>query len=173
MEVSCVPPDLRQLDGRDAELLVCGVFSDERPLHGVAGLAGWRLAGMIDRLLESGFYGGAEGDALLLPGKPRLCAEKLVLIGLGARAGFSLARAERAIERLVAVARDLDVRSMIVEVPGRHVEAIDAEAGVDALLAALAAADARLDRVALVESAAAHNLVRDRVARARRLAARG
>ena len=45
MDVGCVPPDLRQLDAREAELLICGVFSDERPLHGVAGLVGWRLSG--------------------------------------------------------------------------------------------------------------------------------
>lgn len=173
MDVGCVPPDLRQLDAREAELLICGVFSDERPLHGVAGLVGWRLSGMIDRLLESGFYTGAPDETLLVPGKPRFCAEKIVLVGLGPRAGFDLQRAERAIERVVETTRGLDVRSMIVEVPGRHVEAIDAEAGVDALLSALARHGARLDRVTLVESAAAHNLVRDRVARARRLAARG
>lgn len=173
MEVGCVPPDLRQLDQRETELLVCGVFSDERPLQGAAGLIGWRLAGMLDRLLETGFFGGEADETLLVPGKPRLSAEKLVFVGLGPRSGFDLARAERALVRVVTVARELDVRSMIVEVPGRHVEAIDTEAGVDALLATLTALGARVDRVTLIESAAAHNLVRDRVARARRLAARG
>ncbi len=173
MDVESVPADLRQLDQREAELLVCGVFSDERPLRGVAGLVGWRLAGMLDRLLETGFYRGDADETLLVPGRPRLSVEKLVLVGLGPRSGYGLARAERAIERLVLAARELDVRSMIVEVPGRHVEAIDAEAGVDALLSAVSRLDARLDRLHLVESAAAHNLVRDRVARARRLAARG
>ena len=67
MDLSCTAPDLRHLDAREAELMLCGVFADERPMHGLAGLVGWRLAGMIDRLLETGFFSGSAGETLLVP----------------------------------------------------------------------------------------------------------
>lgn len=172
MDLGCAAPDLRQLDVRDSELLLCAVFSDERPVHGLAGLIGWRLAGMIDRLLETGFFSGDAGETLLVPGKPRLSAEKVVFVGLGPRATFDDARCEWAVDLMIGCAVGLDVRSIILEVPGRHVEAIDAESGVEAVLAAVARHEARLDRVTLVERSSAHKLVLDRVARQRRLAGR-
>ncbi len=69
MELRFVPPQLASLDELDAEVLACPVWSDARPVHGLAGLCDWRLAGRISDLERKSLVTGALGEVVLLPGK--------------------------------------------------------------------------------------------------------
>jgi hypothetical protein len=72
---------LALLDALDVEALAV-LVGPERPLQGLAGLVDWRLCGALTRALQGGLYGGAPGEALLLPTGGRLPAQRVVALGL-------------------------------------------------------------------------------------------
>jgi hypothetical protein len=129
-----VAPDLRRLDETDAELVACGVFQDERPFRGLAGLLDWRLRGKLSRLARQGFVVGALGEAVLLPVRPRVTADKLLLVGLGERGAFDAKVFRAALDRTLDAIAGLAVKTAIVELPGRGARAFDAESSAAAVL---------------------------------------
>lgn len=151
MELHFVPPELRRLDETPTEVLVCHLFADERPPRGVAGLLNWRLSGKLDRLIEAGFVKGALGEVLLLPGRPRLSADKVLLFGLGPRQRFDDEAYGRVAKHVLSALVDLCVRTAVVELPGRHVDALSPEEAADRFLALSAERDGAFDAFVLVE----------------------
>ena len=85
MDLRFLEPDLRRLDSANVELCACSIWSDERPVRGFAGLLDWRLGGRISALIKSGFLRGHLAEALLVPGKPHVPFEKVLVVGLGRR----------------------------------------------------------------------------------------
>src|SRR5579884_1742738 len=88
MEIHFLAPELRRIDESNVELCACTLWKDERPMRGLAGLLDWRLGGRISALLKAGFVTGDAGETLLVPGKPHVPFEKVLLLGLGARSAF-------------------------------------------------------------------------------------
>jgi hypothetical protein len=85
MQIILADLNLAALDTSEADGMALFVAKDERPLRGFAGLCDWRLCGTLSRVVRSGFFAGAPGEALLMPGKGRLRATKIFALGLGAR----------------------------------------------------------------------------------------
>lgn len=135
MELRFISPDLQSLDEIDSEVLACTVWSDVRPSHGVAGLLDWRLAGRISELQRSGFVTGAIDEVVMLPAKPRLTFDKLLLFGAGPRAAFDEETFGRVVAQMLRTMEGLCARVGVVELPGRHGDAIAAERAADILLA--------------------------------------
>jgi hypothetical protein len=79
-------PSLRKLDLLGTEVILSALAEDEQPPHGLSGLLDWRMAGRISALIERGFVTGKLGEVVLLPGKPKLPFDKVLLFGIGARA---------------------------------------------------------------------------------------
>jgi hypothetical protein len=127
-------PNLRRLDLTGTEVLVAALASDERPPHGVAGLVDYRLAGRISRLARSGFATGEIGEVLLVPGKPKLPFDKVVLFGVGSTTKFDERLFRESIEKILSTLSDLRARTAVVELPGRHFGAIAPERAADILL---------------------------------------
>lgn len=121
-----VEPDLRRLDDLSADLVVCTFFEDERPMRGLAALLDWRLAGEVSARLREQFATGTAGDALLMPCRPRLPFDKLIALGLGARAAFDDDVFRSALAHVVRMTSGLASRRSVVELPGRGSGAIDA-----------------------------------------------
>lgn len=119
------------------DLVVLPCFEDERPLQGLAGLVDWRMSGRLSTLLRDGFFTGAAGEAVLLPGRQTLPMARLVLIGLGPGAAFDRARAEATGERLVTLVDRLDPQDVLLAMPGRVSERAVVEAVFDGLTRAL------------------------------------
>ena len=71
IELRFVAPDLRRLDEVGSEVVVCGIWKDERPFTGLACLLDWRLAGRLSRLAKQGFLVGDVGEVLVVPARPR------------------------------------------------------------------------------------------------------
>ena len=134
MDLRFVAPDLGSLDALDAEVLACAAWSDARPAHGVAGLCDWRLGGRISALQRRGLVSGELGEVVMLPGKPRMSFDKLILFGAGPRAGFEEGAFREVVQRMLATMRGLCARVAVVELPGRHEGLIRAEEAADALL---------------------------------------
>ncbi len=135
MELRFCNPELASLDDLDTEILACTVWTDVRPLHGVAGLCDWRLAGGLSALLRSAFMTGKSGEVVMLPGKPRLTFDKLLVFGAGARSEFGEDAFRKTILHMLDVMDGLGARVAVAELPGRPDELIAAERAADILLA--------------------------------------
>jgi hypothetical protein len=72
-----------RLDGLDG--VVSPIYSDERPLKGVAGHVDWRLNGFISRLVMDDRLIGDSGEWLLVHTQGRLPYTHLFLVGMGAK----------------------------------------------------------------------------------------
>jgi hypothetical protein len=77
---------------------------------------------------------GALGEVVLVPGKPKLPFDKVLLFGLGLRKGFDEAVFRRVVGHILNALRDLRARSAVVELPGRSFDALPAEHAADILL---------------------------------------
>ncbi len=134
MDLRFTTPELRRLDLAGTEVLIAALASDERPPHGVAGLVDWRLAGAVSRLIETGFATGAVGEVVLVPGKPKLPFDKVLLFGIGAVETFDEAVFREVIGKIFETLEGLKARTAVVELPGRHVGTIAPDRAADILL---------------------------------------
>jgi hypothetical protein len=130
MELHFLPPAPRHLDEASAEVCACTIWTDERPMRGLAGMLDWRLGGKLSALLKSGFLLGELGEALLVPGKPNLPFEKVLVVGLGARSGFGDGTFRLAVQQMARALEGMRVRRAVVELPGRATGAIDPEQAI-------------------------------------------
>lgn len=135
MDLRFTAPNLRKLDLLGTEVLVATLTADERPPQGVAGLVDWRLAGRLSRLLQSGFATGKSGEVLLVPGKPKLPFDKILLFGIGERTRFDEAAFQQAVEKILSTLEGLRARTAVVELPGRHFAGVAPERAANILLA--------------------------------------
>jgi hypothetical protein len=134
MELRFIGPDLRSLDGSGVELLACSVWRDQRPMHGVAGLLDFRLAGA---LIRKEYLAGELGEVLFVPGRPRLRFDKVLVFGLGARSGFGEGTFRNVLSHVVRALAGLRVRRAVVELPGRAEGLIEPERARELLLESL------------------------------------
>jgi hypothetical protein len=139
MDLRFVPPDLRRLEAAGGEMIACGIWSDERPLPGLAGLLDWRLAGRLSRLARDHFLAGSLGEVMFVPGRPRLPFDKVIVLGLGAKASFGDDAFRLALQRLLATAAGLQVRKAVVELPGRGDQTMDVERAAELVVEVMGA----------------------------------
>lgn len=172
MELRFVTPQLRKLDLIATEVLAATLVADEQPPHGVAGLVDWRLAGRISRLFARGFATGALGEVLLIPGKPKLPFDKLIFFGTGPRAGLNERTFRGVVEKMLDTLEGLRARSAVVELPGRHFDAIAPERAADVLLEC-AATRPEHDVWTLVEPADAQRTITQHMVTERRRVRQG
>jgi len=134
IDLRFVAPDLRRLDELSSEVVVCGIWKNERPLTGLASLLDWRLAGRLSRLAKQGFLVGEVGEVLVLPCRPRLPFDKLLVCGLGPRKSFGDTTFRTVLARALDALTGLSVKKAVVELPGRGDGGVDAEHAAEILL---------------------------------------
>jgi hypothetical protein len=167
MDLRFLAPELRRIDDANVELCVGCIWSDVRPVRGLAGLLDWRLGGRLSALLKSGFLRGELGEALLVPGRPHVSFEKVLLLGLGARTAFGDDTFREVLMRIARALEGLRVRRAVVELPGRSSEAIGPERAITLTLECMGDSPEH-DAWWLVESAAAQKRIEQRAADERR-----
>ena len=133
MDYRFVAPDPRELDLATTEALACCIWSDVRPVRGTAGLLDFRLAGRLSALLRASFLSGARGEVLMVPGRPKLPFEKVMVFGLGPRPGFSDLVCTDAVKQMSRALEGLRVVRAVVELPGRADGAVTAERAAELL----------------------------------------
>lgn len=134
MELQFAPPSLKSLDASSDELLVVYVFADERPPRGAAGLFDWRTAGRISRLIQEGFFTAKLGEVLLVPGRPALPFDKVLLFGGGDLTHLDEGVFSGLIERTLRTVEGLCVRNVVTQLPGRDREQLEPERAAELLL---------------------------------------
>ena len=138
MDFRFVAPDLRELGLASAELLACCIWSDVRPVRGCAGLLDFRLAGRLSALSRERFLGGAKGELVFVPGRPKLPFEKVLVFGLGPRAEFTEALYATAVKHISHALEQLHVSRAVVELPGRADGSIAPERAAELLVSSIA-----------------------------------
>ncbi len=119
MEVRFVPLELARIDGLRYEAVVLPFFEDERPLRGAAGLCDWRLCGRLSRLLQRRRLTGALGEVTLVPVRPRLAFDKMLLFGAGPSEAFDGAAFDALVARMLSSLEKLHLRTFVLALPGR------------------------------------------------------
>jgi len=170
VELQFAAPELAELDALESEVLACTLFEDVRPADGVAGMCDWRLAGKLSRLQRCAFLTGAVGEVLMLPGRPKLGFDKLLLFGAGPRHQFDDVVCRAVITRMLRVIGELCSRVAVVELPGRQADLLSAEVAADRLLeiAADTGLRAKYDVWTLVEDAASRRRIEKHMVEERR-----
>jgi hypothetical protein len=170
MDVHFSPHDLASLDQLKTEALCLPFFADERPLRGAPGLIDWRLCGRISEHLVSGRMRGELGEAVLMPARPRLMAERLVWLGAGRRDALDInvfrAFVRDLMQRLVA----MRVRTAALVLPGRAVGSVDPARAMEWFLDESLAYAHLLDEITVLDSHDAQRAMQPLVDRARRRA---
>jgi Cytosol aminopeptidase family, N-terminal domain len=167
LDLRFAPRELRKLDLLATEVVAAALASDERPPRGLAGLLDWRLSGRISALLARGFATGEPGEVLLLPGKPKLVFDKVLLFGVGARHDFTEGTYRVVLSKMLETLENLRARTAVIELPGRHFDAIAPERAA-ALLLEAAGGGAAHDYFTLVEPADAQRVITQRMIEQRR-----
>ncbi len=134
MELKFVEPYLSKLDEIDAEILIASVFTDVRPARGLLGLCDFRLGGRLSRLMMQGFITGAFEEVVLVPGKPLLTYDKVLVFGAGPSSAFDEDAYIGLVGKMLVTLEGLAARTAVVELPGRQANAIGAARAVDVLL---------------------------------------
>lgn len=169
MDLLFVAPSLAELDSLESEVCACAIWEDQRPVGGVAGLFDWRLGGTISRLLRRGDLRGSIGEVMMIPGRPKLTFDKLLLFGLGPREAFDDARFRHALHHMLDAVDGLGTRVAVVQLPGRQDDRIRPERAADMLLETVAHDESRRHDVwTLVESAAARRRIQQHMVEERR-----
>jgi Cytosol aminopeptidase family, N-terminal domain len=167
VELHFIAPELRRLDDASAELCACSLWTDVRPMRGLAGLLDWRLGGRLSALLKTGFLSGRRGEALLVPGKPHVPFEKVLVVGLGKRAEFDDATFRAAMMHIAKALEGLRVRRAVVELPGRGGGDIDPDHAITMALECVGDSSEH-DAWWLIEAPAAQRRIERRAAEERR-----
>jgi len=112
--------------------LALGVFTDERPLRGAAGLCDWRLCGRLSRLLRAERLTGRSDEVVMLPpARARLPFSRLLLFGLGEQHGFDERRYKAQVARMRSVLERAGLTSYALQPPGRSAGLIAARRALE------------------------------------------
>ena len=142
----------RPLERVSADLVGAAYFADDRPLRGGSGRLDWRLCGLISERLASGEFTGAAGEVALIAAGGALRAPRVLLLGLGERAGFQVADAATAMRELAVRCLDLGLHNLLVAPPGIASDDFPRHAGalLEGALDAVRESEERLDLWLLV-----------------------
>jgi hypothetical protein len=169
VDVRFVPLDLARVDALRYEAVALPFFEDERPLRGAAGLCDWRLCGRLSRLLLGGRVTGSLGEVTLVPARPRLPFDKLLLFGSGARGAFDAAAFAAVAARIYDVVEGLRLRNLVLSLPGRNHDRVSPGEAIRWFLEA-SAGQSRLEELIVLDDVEAHRVMQPLVDAERRRA---
>ncbi len=134
MALSVLPLDLARWDETRRDCLVLGVFHDERPLRGAAGLADWRLCGRLSRLVKADRVDAVARETLMFPPGRRLAFSKILWFGLGDSKGYSDDRFRSDLAWIADVVAKANITDWAMQPPGRSSGLIGARRAIEIML---------------------------------------
>lgn len=151
LEIEWIERELHALDAVAGEILVAALHSDERPPGGVLSLIDWRMSGRISRHCIGGFLSGAPGERFLLPGRPRISFDKLLLVGMGERSAVDEPAVREAITAMVDALAGLGVRRAAIDLPGRHRGVVTPSRALELLESVLSSRRSSLETISVID----------------------
>ncbi len=138
MELTSYLGDIRFLQ---TDLVLAGVYRDERPPQGLAGLVDWYLFGQLTDLLLTDAFAGEEGRFALIATQGKIAAPKFMVVGLGERGAMSPDRLRELWRGVAGGLREIRVNNAAVEFLGAAGRPFRPEPAARLLLEALADRD--------------------------------
>jgi len=129
---------IEDADLQECELLVTGLFQDERPLKGTSGLIDWRLNGTLSHLLKEGRMTGEWQEATLIPSHGRVIPSLILLLGLGKLRDYSTLRLRDLFPRLFETLRKLKSSKVCLSFPSNEKYNVDCGKSAEVLLEGMA-----------------------------------
>jgi hypothetical protein len=105
------------VDVQECEILVTGLFQDERPLKGSCGWIDWRLNGKLSHFLIDQRLTGSWKETTLIPSEGRVTPTVILLIGLGGMRDYSYLRVRELCPYLLEILRKMCASSFNLSLP--------------------------------------------------------
>lgn len=105
------------VDLQESDVLVVGLFSEERPLRGSAGWIDWRLNGKLSRLLIDRRLTGEWREKTLIPSQGRITSGLILLFGLGKAKEYSYLSVRKFFPFFVETLRNLNASHIGLSLP--------------------------------------------------------
>jgi hypothetical protein len=108
------------LDGLDAwggDSIGLFLFSDQKPLAGVAGFVDWRACGALSRTLENAMFKAGRGESMLLPTRMRAAFRRIFVFGLGATQECDEGIYRNELRKAARIMRDAGVTDLAIAAP--------------------------------------------------------
>jgi len=148
-------PRMKDLDTAMGELLVVGVFDDERPPHALAGLVDWRMDGLVSRMrlmamrpdlpnphyqaTVMGTFSAMPDEKLLFPTQGRLPFDRVLAVGLGPAKKYDSHKYKSAVHTIVQAASAMHAAQMTLQLPGWQVAGMPARRAADVFMSEMIA----------------------------------
>ena len=105
------------VDVQECEILVTGLFEDERPLKGSCGWIDWRLNGKLSHFLADKKFTGTWKETTLIPSEGRVTPTVILLVGLGRVRDYSYLRVREFCPYLLEILRKMRASSFNLSLP--------------------------------------------------------
>jgi hypothetical protein len=128
------------IDRQECQLIEAGLFEDERPLKGPAGLLDWRLNGAISREIISGRITGRFKETIIIPSRRRIQSPKILLIGLGSARSISYPKLREVSTHLLQTLLKVDILDFCCSIPHSKPYPIECSKAVEVWVEGIAGA---------------------------------
>lgn len=118
------------VDLQECDVLVTGLFQDERPLKGSSGWIDWRLNGRLSRFLMEKRLTGDWNETTLIPSHGRVIPRMTLLLGLGKVKDYSYLRLRELSPHLLGTLKNLNAYHICIALP--HEERYNVDCGKSA-----------------------------------------
>jgi leucyl aminopeptidase len=150
-QITYLPVDLGRWDrSPGGDVLVVPLWSDVRPLRGVAGLLDWRLNGRLSQMLREEKLQGESGEKMLFFTE-RVPWKRILAVGLGATEAFNEQALKKGFRSAFDSFRGLGIKSVAMALPGRDMDRITPERAMR-ILAALMGSHEEQNPLAAIEA---------------------
>jgi len=105
------------VDLQETDLLITGLFQDERPLRGSIGWIDWRLNGMLSRFLIENRLTGEWREKTLISSQDRVSPKVILLFGLGKVKEYSYLSVREVVPFVVATLKNLRASNFCFSLP--------------------------------------------------------
>ena len=105
------------IDRQECQLVEAGLFEDERPLRGPAGLLDWRLNGVISREIIGGRITGRFKETVIIPSSQWIQSPKILLVGLGSARHISYPKLREVSAHLLQTLLKINILDFCCSIP--------------------------------------------------------
>jgi len=126
------------VDLQECDVLVSGLFQDERPLKGSSGWVDWRLNGMLSRFLIEKRLTGDWNETTLIPSYGRVIPGMILLLGLGKAKDYSYLRLRELSSHLLETLKNLNASHICLALPYDERYSVDCGKSAEVLIEGIA-----------------------------------
>jgi len=127
-----------KVDVQECDILITGLFEDERPLKGTSGWIDWRLHGMLSHFLLEDKLTGHWKERILIPSHNKITPKLILLFGLGKTQDYSYLHVREVFPFFVETLRNLRSSALCFSLPYGQAYNVDCGKLAEVLIEGLA-----------------------------------